>query len=140
MMTRPDDGSAMVNWVTTRYTCTATEALVRLADEAAQSVATRCEQIQADRIQIEPPSISGPNGGISFTVTRGMTQWKEEASVRFMRVDIRTIHVDGTIADEFDIHVDMDDNGFCVLSVNGAIREPWQVVRQALDRLLFPNR
>ena len=140
MMTRPDDGSAMVNWVTTRYTCTATEALVRLADEAVQSVATRCQQIQADRIQMESPSMNGPDGGESFTVLCGITQWKKEASVRFRQVDIRTIRVDGSMTDEFDIHVDMNDNGYCVLSVNGAIREPWQVVRQALDRILFPNR
>ena len=57
-----------------------------------------------------------------------------------MRVDLRTIHVEGTMTDEFDIHVDMDDKGFCVLSVNGTILEPWQVVRKALDRMLFPNR
>ena len=113
---------------------------MQLADEAAKSVATRCQQIKADRIQMESPSMNGPDGGESFTVLCGITPRKKEASVMFRRVDLRTIHVDGTMSDEFDIHVDMDDKGFCVLSVNRAIREPWQVVRQALDRLLFPNR
>ena len=33
----------------------------------------------------------------------------------------------------------MDDNGECVLVVDGEPRSPWQVMYRALDRLLFSN-
>ena len=133
----------MVDWVETRYNCTAKQVIVCLAEEVRQNVLKRCEQIAADGIMMPVPKFDLSKDDNTIRVYCGMKSRTTEAFAQLQLIDLCTIHVDGTAiqsSDEFNIHVDMDDKGSCVLSVNGAIKEPWQVARQALDRLLFPNR
>ena len=69
--------------------------------------------------------------GNGFTVTRN------GRVVKFETTDMRTIKVNGDIKFEITVKVGLDDEQQCVLTVAGELREPWQVLYMALDKLLF---
>ena len=129
----------MTDWVETRHSCTAKQAIACLAQEAEKNVATRRKQIRNENIGIQPPEFHEDDDK-GFLVACGLAPDKSfEKYIRFKRTDLRTIHVDGTaVTDEFDVHVAMDDQGECAVSVDGRAMEYWQVLYKALDRLLFP--
>ena len=130
------------DWVAVRHRCTAREAFPRLRDLAERNVETRREQIETDRYACAPPRFSpSDNGTPTFKIQRGVgTNPDRDPEVRFRLVDTLTISVDGTgLRAPFDVRVGMDDQGKCLLLVDGTPRRDWQVLHQALDELLFGN-
>ena len=120
-----------MNWVERRYECNARHTFSQLCNEARISVETRLRQLQAD--SSGPgliPKLEKPEENI-FTVTR------DGEMVTFAMVDLRTIRVSGDHISAFGVHVGLDDEQQCVLTVVGQCKEPWQVLYMALDKLLF---
>ena len=121
-----------MNWVERRHECNARHAFDELRSGAETNITTRSQQLQAGtRVPAELLPQLGAVTEDSFLVSRN------GRTVKFERTDYRTIRVNGDDISAFTIHVGLDDDGRCALTVAGEPTENWQILYKALDKLLF---
>ena len=125
------------SWVEVFHRGPAQLALDRLFEEANRNIETRHQQITSES-KWERPKLTR-NTENRFAVVYKHEQLSDELSVLFRVMDRRTIHVNGAVPDEFDVQVKMNDDGQCVILIDGKPREPWEVMREAIGGLLFPD-
>ena len=120
-----------MNWVERRHECNARHALRDLRAKAKDNVETRTHQLHAER------SPAGPLPRLEEDTEDGFTVTRNGDTVKFEMTDARTIRVTGSSISIFTVKVGLDDNQSCELIVAGELREPWQVLYMALDKLRF---
>ena len=120
-----------MNWVERRHECNARHAFRDLRAEAKDNVETRTRQLHAEK------SPAGPLPSLEEDTEDGFMVTRNGDIVKFEVTDARTIRVTGSSISTFTVKVGLDDNQSCELIVAGELREPWQVLYTALDKLLF---
>ena len=115
------------NWVKARDRCSIEKAFAALRVDVQRVMATR------NRLSNAEPFAFSENGTL-FSVTRTA----DAAAVDFS-LDGRYIHVSGHGIDpgRGTVETRLDDEGQCVLFLDGARARRWRITNEALDALFF---
>ncbi|MGO8793374.1 MAG: hypothetical protein ACLQLC_01005 [Candidatus Sulfotelmatobacter sp.] len=105
------------------------------------SLASQVERDVATRNSLRPPnspyefSLAEDNGAL--TVHLNTKKLRRSVTFKLSLPDHAILVSDETGNRLFDVTSSLDDNGRCMLMVNGEERDPWQVRRMALEDLMF---
>lgn len=124
---RPSDW----DWVTARHDCTTVNFFERLYLGAKLNVETRNKQ----RGGSAPVEIAAPQPG-SFSIIRALS-FGGHVMVRFNLRDERIMVQGSGIVLNFEGTLTLNNDGECRLLVGGDVLDEWQVLRKALETLLF---
>ena len=127
MTNRPPDW----DWVKTAGECTAAIMFGSLKTLAQRDVQTRNNQLGKERF------IVGDHEGISFWVDQARREMNTHVWFTLL-IELNGIRV-GSRGTETIYTVRLDDTGHCKLWSEDQSFDPWQVLKRALEPLLFPG-
>jgi hypothetical protein len=120
------------DWVTARSQCSLRMVYERLKLDVKDYIQKRNALIPS---QADYSFQFVPGGGNSFTVLIGGFP-KVQESVTF-QLSEKCIEVQKQDAPMFDATVGLNNDGECVMRINGQDYRPWQAAKLALERLFF---
>lgn len=120
-----------LDWVTVRGKCSADSVFEQLRLMAKQNVDTRNAQA------VDSAGFREVNHDFAVWSKQRKTSEGARLGADFS-LRGQTIHVQ-TSREEFDVTLTLDDDGACKCRVGDRTLDPWQVLRMALEPVLFPG-
>lgn len=124
-----------VNWVRERFQCSVGKVFEQLKAEVREDVRTR-EELHAKTPEHARYAFDFTSTETSFTVL--LDGHKLHKSVEFT-LEKNTIYARSNGADIWVATVGLDEEGHCILRINGKNCERWQARVLALEAILFPE-